>query len=90
MAWHAIFKRGPLHLGQQHVQHKHTTGADRCVTITRMDFQTHYGIKIDPNRKPVRPIPLDLTSEAGQRLVLEAAKRVIAIHADVLAALTRR
>jgi hypothetical protein len=41
-------------------------------------------------RTPVRPIPLDLTSEAGRRLVLEAAKRVIATHADVLRALARR
>lgn len=57
---------------------------------SHMDFQTRYGIKINPVRKPVRPIPLDLTSEAGRRLVLEAAKRVIATHADVLAALARR
>jgi len=31
----------------------------------RMDFQTRYRIKITPDRKPVRPIPLDLSSEAG-------------------------
>lgn len=41
-------------------------------------------------RTPVRPIPLDLASEAGRRLVLETAKRVIVTHADVLAALARR
>lgn len=41
-------------------------------------------------RTPVRPIPLDLASEAGRRLALEAAKRVIATHADVLATLARR
>lgn len=55
-----------------------------------MDIEKRYGLKIKPNRKPVRPIPLDLTSEAGRRLVMEAAKRVMATHADVLAALASR
>jgi len=37
----------------------------------------------------VRTISLDLTSEAGRRLLMEAAKRVIETHADVLRALAR-
>jgi hypothetical protein len=55
-----------------------------------MDLGQRYCIKIKPNRKSVRPIPLDLTSEAGRRLVINTVKRVMATHADVLAALARR
>lgn len=51
-----------------------------------MDLEKRYGIKIKSNRSPVRPIPIDLTGEAGRRLVLETAKRVMTTHADVLAA----
>lgn len=47
-------------------------------------------IKLDVRRPPVRPVPLDLAGEAGRRLVLETAKRVIATHTDVLAALACR
>lgn len=54
-----------------------------------MDLEARYNIKLKPGRKPVRPIPIDLTSEAGQQWVLEIAKRVMATHADVLAALAR-
>jgi hypothetical protein len=55
-----------------------------------MDLEARYNIKLKPGRKPVRPIPIDLTSEAGRQRVLEIAKRVMATHADVLAALARR
>jgi hypothetical protein len=55
-----------------------------------MDLEARYNIKLKPGRVPVRPIPLDLTSEAGRQWVLEVAKRVMATHADVLAALARR
>jgi len=30
--------------------------------MTPEEIENRYGIKIDPNRKRVRPIPLDLTS----------------------------
>jgi len=55
-----------------------------------MDLEARYNIKLKPRRAPVRPIPLDLTNEAGRQRVLEVAKRVMATHADVLAALARR
>jgi len=58
--------------------------------MTPEEIENRYGIKINPNRKRVRPIPLDLTSEASRRLVMETAKRVMTTHADVLAALARR
>lgn len=66
----------------------------RCAKQPRyhenMHIEARYNIKLKPQRKPVRPIPLDLSSEAGRRRFLEAAKRVMETHADVLAALARR
>jgi antitoxin component HigA of HigAB toxin-antitoxin module len=61
---------------------------DSLATLVGVYEKKHHPLK--PRRKPVRPIPLDLSSEAGRRRVLEAAKRVMATHADVLAALARR
>jgi len=55
-----------------------------------MDLEARYNIKLKPGRVSVRPIPIDLTSEAGRQRVLEIAKRVMATHAEVLAALARR
>jgi len=48
--------------------------------------------KISPlaPRAAIAPIPPDLTSTSGREQVLEEAKRVIATHADVLAALASR
>jgi hypothetical protein len=57
--------------------------------MTPEEIENRYGIKINPNRKPVRPIPLDLTSEAGRRVVMETARRVMTTHTGVLAALAR-
>lgn len=54
-----------------------------------MDFQKRYGIKINPDLKPVQPILFHLVSGAGRRLVLETEQRVIATHADMLAAPVR-
>lgn len=56
---------------------------------SRMDFQKRYGIKINPDLKPVQPILFHLVSGAGRRLVLETEQRVIATHADMLAAPVR-
>lgn len=55
-----------------------------------MNLEARYRIKIDPNRKPVRPVPLDLAGLEGRRRVLDAARRVMATHADVLTALARK
>jgi len=43
-----------------------------------------YSIRIAPDRKAIRPVPLDLESAEGQQLVLNTACRVMRTHADVL------
>ena len=49
-----------------------------------------YGIAIKPERQKVRPAPMDLSGPEGKRIVLAAAKRVIATHAKVLKNLANR
>lgn len=48
-----------------------------------------YGITLKLRIK-VAPKPVDLSSEAGQRLFREAMQRVMATHADVIKALAKR
>lgn len=55
-----------------------------------MNFEARYRKQINLNRKPVRPVSLDLAGVGGRRRVLDAVRRVMATHADVLAALARR
>ena len=49
-----------------------------------MGFLIRYSIRIAPDRKAIRPVPLDLESAEGQQLVLNTACRVMRTHADVL------
>ena len=55
-----------------------------------MALEGRYRIKIKPYRKLLRPVPLDLAKAEGCQRVLDAAKRVMGTHADVLAALARK
>lgn len=56
----------------------------------QMNFEAPYRMQINLNRKPVRPVPLDLAGVESRQRVLDAARRVMATYADVLAALARR
>lgn len=49
-----------------------------------------YGITIRTRTEPVRPVRMDLSGPEGERIWLEAARRVIATHAKVLKALAKR
>jgi hypothetical protein len=49
-----------------------------------------YGIAIKPRSEPQRPVEMKLTGSEGSRVVLSAAKRVIATHEKVLKALAKR
>ena len=53
-------------------------------------LEARYRIKIKSYRKLVRPVPLDLAKAEGCQRVLDAAKRLMETHADVLAALVRK
>jgi hypothetical protein len=55
-----------------------------------MNFEARYRMQINLNHKPVRPVAFDLAGVEGSWRVLDAARRVMATHADVLAALARR
>jgi hypothetical protein len=49
-----------------------------------------YGITIKERSEPQRPVEMKLTGSAGLRVVLSAAKRVIATHEQVIKALAKR
>ena len=69
------------------------TASTPCLYHARMDIEAiekRYNIRIRQDRRPVRPVPIDLASAEGHRRVLDTARRVMATHADVLAALARR
>jgi hypothetical protein len=43
------------------------------------------------SKRPLTPAaPMDLSGEAGRRIIMAAAKRVMATHADVIKALAKR
>jgi|266.fasta.fasta_contig_21_8727423_length_514_multi_2_in_0_out_0_2 hypothetical protein len=48
-----------------------------------------YGLPHTP-RTPQKPVPMDLTGDAGKRVVVATAKRVIKKHAKVIKALADR
>lgn len=54
------------------------------------DVMNKYGITLRPNRIKRRPVPMDFSGPEGRRALLAIARRVIAIHADVLKALANR
>ncbi len=49
-----------------------------------------HGITIRTRTEPVRPVKMDLSGPEGTRVVLAAARRVMATHAKVLKALAKR
>lgn len=49
-----------------------------------------YGVELKQKREKVRPAPMDLSGKDGQRVVMAAARRVMATHADVIKALAKR
>jgi hypothetical protein len=49
-----------------------------------------YGVVVKRRRPKQKPVPMDLSSEQGTRLVLNSAKRVMKTHADVIKALANR
>lgn len=54
-----------------------------------MENLKKYGLP-HTRRTPQKPAQMDLNSEAGKRVVLAAAKRVIKKHAKVIKALANR
>jgi hypothetical protein len=64
---------------------------DGAAKMEKSEIEKRYGIKPkSKTRIPVRPVPMDLSGEAGRRVVMAAARRVMATHADVLKALAKR
>lgn len=53
-------------------------------------MQKNYGIDLKTRMWPVRPVPMELSGEAGRRIVMAAVRRVMTEHADVLKALASR
>lgn len=49
-----------------------------------------YGVEIKKRTEQVKPVPMDLGSTDGSRVVLGAAKRVISTHKKVIKALAKR
>lgn len=49
-----------------------------------------YGLTLKEKREPVRPVKIDLSGQAGSRVVMAAVKRVMATHAKVIKALALR
>ena len=49
-----------------------------------------YGLVLKQKREPVRPVKMDLSGKEGSRVVMAAAKRVMATHAKVIKALASR
>lgn len=50
----------------------------------------NYGIELKARTGPVRTTPMDLSGEPGRRIVMAAAKRVMAAHTATLKALAKR
>lgn len=53
-------------------------------------MKKQYGVEVKDQREKVRPVPMDLSGKEGRRVVMSAAKRVMATHADVIKALAKR
>jgi hypothetical protein len=49
-----------------------------------------YGLTLREKREPVRLVKMDLSGQAGSRVVMAAAKRVMATHAKVIKAIASR
>lgn len=49
-----------------------------------------YGVAIKKRSTPQRPVEMKLTGTEGSRVVISAAKRVIATHDKVIKALAKR
>ena len=49
-----------------------------------------YGVTLKAKTEKQRPVPMTLVGPEGSRVVLSAAKRVIATHAKVIKALAQR
>jgi len=49
-----------------------------------------YGLVLKEQREQVRPVQTDLSGKEGARVVMAAAKRVMATHAKVINALAKR
>jgi hypothetical protein len=49
-----------------------------------------YGVVLKPRQEKLRPVEMSLASPEGSRVVMSAAKRVIATHEKVIKALANR
>jgi hypothetical protein len=49
-----------------------------------------YGIAIKKRTTPQRPVEMNLTGSEGSRVILSAAKRMLATHEQVIKALAKR
>jgi hypothetical protein len=58
--------------------------------MSKETVKKNYGIVIRARTEPVHPIQMDLAGSKGRRIVLDAAKRVIATHTAVIKALAKR
>ncbi len=55
-----------------------------------MMTKKNYGIDVKKRTGSLRPVEMKLTGSEGSRVVLSAAKRVIATHDKVIKALAKR
>lgn len=53
-------------------------------------MQKYFGIDLKTRMGPASSVPMELSGEAGTHIVMAAARRVMAEHADVLKALASR
>lgn len=53
-------------------------------------MQKNYGIELKTRMGPVRPMPMELSGEAGRRIVMAAVRHVMTEHAEVIKALASR
>jgi len=53
-------------------------------------MKSNFGVELKVRPTPVRPVEMKLTGEEGSRVVINAAKRVIAMHEKVIKALAKR
>ncbi|MBB5499309.1 hypothetical protein HDG37_003529 [Paraburkholderia sp. MM5384-R2] len=58
--------------------------------LVAAEIEKRYGVRLISPRPPVRPAKIDLNGSEGRRVWMAAARRVMATHAKVLAALAKR
>ena len=87
--WSRILREFEAHERKTKPGNTHPMPEPRQYLVNALNVY-RYGVKHRPRSGPIKPVAMDLDGSEGSRVVLGAAKRVIAVHGKVIKALAKR